>query len=729
MLDYSIPDFTFWVGGFDATDYLDSIALACPQYEPSQPLIWTGSFRVSLNLLARQRGLGDADFSHLDSPGVWRPGQQPVTLMVRGQAFPKLRIERYAYNPQTRMGEGSLTQILALVAGDRPAVELIKNTGLPIPLGNVVSAAIGEAFRRTSVSPGVSIGGIGGEIYGLGTTRDPVGDAQRLCGINWQWLSVDVGESVTTVAGTPGGMIFTRSLDECEVEPDISNIHFAASKVIVTGSRQVPDEAVAAAAVPTQNNRPKTLRTEEIQPFGKIFPDAGTNATPIVAERKIVVYQYVDDLSTSDLQAGLGIDASILSEIGRIQIGNQFTVPIPDDRNQPIQTITVRLQPFGKLFPDTGTSTSLVTAEVVIESELRKIRYAPAGVVFPDLGTNTSLILDRREDLTTRYVKRIVDKTPALPDIDPVTGQQRLYEARPELEARQVLPQYPLKNEAIRGEAIVSPAGWTPVRDAPLVLEMGFLPSKGHAEYLAGQIARREQRRRDAVQVTMPIPDEWFVAGCPLLATCEIGGDVFQIDAPILVMSGAEAKFSFNGGLVSRGGIALFSEIEDIAIGFRVEIEVVSQSTGLADTEVIVEIPLSLAQALVDASAISVDVALEGAADLADASLMSVEISVDAIMDSIYTPTVSLAVSPSSVVEGSDFVLLPDSIVYVDIASAHAIDLLTPSIVDVGVLVAPDVTAVTPLPNVSLTVSPSSILEGSLPNVSLTVTPSSVVEG
>jgi hypothetical protein len=567
MLDYSIPSFQFLIGNFDCTNYLDSIDLSLPIHEPSQPLIWSGRFKISRNLAAV--GLGDAQFDQFYTPQLWRPYQQLVRLRLHGYDLPALRIERYGYNPQTKTGEGILTQLLTAGMTDRPATE----PDVAVDRRSIADTAtllINKAFEGATIpAPGAQIA-LNGDIYGGITTRNPIADAQRLCATNWRWLVVDEGEVIRWVSGNPSDrpLSFTRTLDEVEWEPDLDGIDFAASKVIVTGSRQVPDPVNCDGELNSNLDgqaRPKVQKTQEQQASKLVF-SSSTSTDPVLAERKWIFYQYEDDPNLHGDSVGL-IPVDLLFDI------QTQATPRNVAQGQPYQTITIKQWPAGRIFEALGTNTTMYTAEISIQNEVWRAIYKPRGAIDESAGQDFTLILEKREDLTT---------TPVLgnPDggqIDPLTGNPLCLVPRPVEEPRQVRPEIPLKTVPVRGEAVVLPAGWTPILPRVYAIDLGFIPSDAHATNLANQIAQREERRRNAVQVTMPLPIEWLAAGCTPLARCAIGDRTLQIDGPIIQMSDGEARFSFSGGTVSQGGIAIARQMVEIPIFFRVEISIESK--------------------------------------------------------------------------------------------------------------------------------------------------------
>jgi hypothetical protein len=561
-INYRIPNFSLLVGTFDATNYLDTISLSAPQSEPDSPLFWSGDFQISFNRKAIALGLTPADLDPLTSPLRWRPGLAKVELTIDGHLFPALRIDRYVYDPQTRQGKGTLVQILELLSGDRPATEPDVAAGMATPLAEVVDKLLIAAYDGTTLAiPPRLLTGITGTLDSPLSTRDPIADAQKLCSVNWQWLAVDSNESIITVSGRPSDrpLLFSRSLDQVEWEPDLDAIHFAAEQVIVTGSRQIVDDSIDCSDQPADPNvdqlgRPKRVATQTYQPFGVLFPQRPKDATPTLAEEKIILYAYNYAANYGTVfAAGIyfqllqgGDTQSMESDLRSANFDNTTDI----DANTPIQTMTIKNQPRGVLFPDLGLATSLITAEVAIETPFLRSTYKPRGLVLPDpkLPKTSSrrfeLILERRERLSDERASRRPSHGGGL---NPRTGRVQCLEQSPDPEPQQFAPDVRLRTEAIKGECRIAPNGWTPLIKRPLIQDFGFIPSQAHADNLANQIAFREISRRDTVQITMPIPIEWMQVGFPHLARCRIHDAEFLIDGPIITIADGAAKFSFAG--------------------------------------------------------------------------------------------------------------------------------------------------------------------------------------
>jgi hypothetical protein len=400
-----------------------------------------------------------------------------------------------------------------------------------------------------TVLPSHALTGDGGVLDVPLTTRNPWADACRLAGLNWTWLAVNGLESIMTVTGSDNPLIFSRTSQQVELVPDLAAIYQSAQKVIVTGARQVEDTNN-----PTNNPtvpRPKFKKTEEFRPAGTVFPSLAPSTASVLYESKTIIYQYWDDDDWSGyLPFGVFLTSFLYDIQSQTQTGiNPYGVP-PVDLNVPMQTITIKQQPIGSVFPAQSPAATLITAEVIIESNLRKMVLKPAGVLFPSLVGDTTLTIDKKESLTSAYIPSGAQITPVV--TNPNGGVQE-YEARPKLEPLQPKATRPLKTQVLKGQAQLNPLGWTPILAKPLVIDFGFLPDNARADYLAHKIAVREQQRRDQVLVDLPIPTEWLANGWPLLSRANIGGDVYLMDGCAISIQDGMAKFGFTGGLVSKG--------------------------------------------------------------------------------------------------------------------------------------------------------------------------------
>ena len=616
-IDYSVPEFELLIGTFDCTEYVDSISLSVPMHEVATPLIWTGKFTLSYNRAAIRNGLSEDDFNQLITPIRWRPGQQAVQLSIDGYTLPILRIDRYAYNTQTQQAEGTLTQILGLVGSDRPGknVELDYDTfyfsqprtgGLTYiyyygaSLGKLIQQLIALAFASATVTPTDSTiaGDFDGLMFAPVTTRNPVGDAQKLCGINWRWLAVDNTESIVSVSGKPSDTpLFNRSLADVEWEPDLENIYFAASKFYVTGSYQAPNPFAYSADSSDVDldsfGRVVTQQITEVRAIGAIFPES-TSTTQIVSETKIIGYQYAN---ATGIPAGillLGLPSEILTAITSTATLVKKSASKSKNYIDPYQTITVTKQPKGRIYESLGINTDLQISSVEVQSDYWRARWVPKGKVFSDDDGVFALTLEKREDL---------NKSP-FNYYDP---RENLEES-PNAEPRQPAANSALETNSVLGTAEVESAGWSPVYEFAHTVDVGFLPPT-LADNLATRFAAREQYRRDAVQITMPIPTEWLAAGCPLLFRCQVFDGSFLADGLVIVIEDGEAKFSFSGGRIDQyeidnnyqpigNPIPLFGERIYVDIEWAPEIEITTEvlldpATSTIDVEFVPEIAIS----------------------------------------------------------------------------------------------------------------------------------------
>jgi hypothetical protein len=706
MLDYTVPLFQFLVGGFDASEYLDSISLSVPMHEPGQPLLWTGQFKVSNNLRAVANGLTETSFSEFGSPSIWRPFQAPVRLIIKGYQSPVLRIENYRYNTQTRSGEGTLTQIPAAVAGDRPGESVVSGT-----IGTVIDSLLIAAFGGASVQPGRAVAGDGGMLDVPLSTRDPWGDAVRLTGLSWNWLTVNSGEVIASVDGAGGGLVFSRSIEQVELVPDLAAIYQSASQVIVTGARQV------VARTTTQElpsaPRPKFKTTREERPYSTVFPSVQSTA-PIVFEEKTIVYQYWDDDSFADLPSQTALVSFLYDIQSQTQTGiNPYQRP--PDLNTPLQTMTMKRQPMGYLFPSVGVNTSLVVAELIIESGLRKLTLKPRGVLFPTETANTTLAIEKRETLTSAAIRPGAQLTPVSTDAN---GQAQVYETRPRLEPPQPIATRPLKTEVLRGEAQLSPIGWVPVLARPLVVDFGFLPDAARANFLAQKIAIREQRRRDQVLVDMPIPDEWLASGWRLLGQAAIGGNIYLMDGCALSITDGEAKFGFTGGLVSRGAVIDVGGVPTVVQQPQYQFETSLEGSIVLELDLTAAIAAGIESSVIFeldlASGIRVDlqpeIAVDGAVSVAGGLMVISEI-----------------VNEIATISASGLVLTPEAVNQAVVSVGVGV------MADGGVRLESSISTGV-LQRLTFTVSPASEIEGSIAVIPIqtlmfTVSPASEAEG
>ena len=560
-LDYSPPPSTFSLGTFAITEYLDSWEIRSPALELNALGDWTGDFEVSFNRKAQTIGLTENDFSEQYQPSRWRPGQSQVLITVMGRSLPVMRIDRYAYDTQTKTGKGSLVQYLGAIAGTRPSIIPDTRVGAQMPLKEVVEVLVDGAMLPARIKALREITGITGVLDAPLSTRDPIVDAQKFCGVNWQWLTVNSAEKIVTVSGDPKAtaVMAYRSIDQVDWQPDHEAIYFAADKVIVTGACQVPDPGKVC-GIPDPNvdgkGRTKRVLTTENQPFKTIFPGP-YSSNPALAEKKTIMYAYRDepDLTVSSFGSGVSSYVDLLNfnygffdsyDLRRdLDSANSLTLKDVDERTA-IHTVTVKEWPAGRIFPRLGTNTTLYVAEIEVISPFVRAVWVPEGLLRPETGDNFNLVRKSKEILTA-------DRNHGCGGVSAKTGTVIVFEDKPKAELPQPAPLVPLKTVSIRAECVVDPAGWTPLIVHPHIVEVGFLPSQGHADKLALQIAQQQVRRRNLVQISEPLRNaiEWLDRGCPIVGRVRVHDGEFGFESVIAGMSDNKAVFSFACGRIS----------------------------------------------------------------------------------------------------------------------------------------------------------------------------------
>jgi Bacterial pre-peptidase C-terminal domain len=224
------------------------------------------------------------------------------------------------------------------------------------------------------------------------------------------------------------------------------------------------------------------------------------------------------------------------------------------DPNAAYLTATVKKWPAGRIFKSLGTNTSLNVAEVEIQTETARLIWVPAGTLdTTGVSQSFTLVMLRQENLTS---------TPVGANTVFNSGAAgTLLEPRPIVEGPTLLADVPTQTAPVTGIAYLAPIGWTPINQQDHIVEVGFIPDAGIANLLAAAIGAREMRRRDSAHFTMPIPDEWLVAGCPVLPTFTLWDGDWMADGLIVALSDRTAKFSFTGNRISRLGLPT-SQIE-----------------------------------------------------------------------------------------------------------------------------------------------------------------------
>ena len=559
-LDYSPPPFTFALGTFVITEYIDSWEIRSPAMELNALGDWTGDFEVFYNRKAQTIGLTENDFSEQYSPSRWRPGQVQVLITVMGKPLPVMRIDRYAYDTQTKIGKGTLVQYLGAIAGPRPSTIPELRVGAKIPLQKVVEVLVDGAMTYARIKASRAIAGITGVLDARIATRDPIVDAQKFCGVNWQWLTINPVEKIVTVSGDPKNypVMAYRSLSQVEWQPDHEAIYFAANKVIVTGSCQVPDTAKVCDPLNPdidEKGRSKRVITTEMRPFKTIFPGP-YNLDPALAEKKTIMYAYRNEPEQGTLNFGESsyIDLNFFLTGGEFDsaelmsdLNSANSLSLKDvDEKTPIHTVTVKEWPAGRIFPRLGTNETLYCAEIEVVSPFVRSVWVPEGLLRPETGSNFILVRKSHEILT-------IDRNHGCGGLNPRTGATFVFETYPKVELPQPAPTIPLKTVPIRAECLMDSAGWTPLIINPHIVEVGFIPSLGHAQNLATQIAHQQSRRRNLVHISEPLRNsiEWLNAGCPIVGRVRVHDGEFGFESVIVGMSANDAKFSFACGRIS----------------------------------------------------------------------------------------------------------------------------------------------------------------------------------
>jgi hypothetical protein len=560
QLDYSLLPFTVHIGGFNATNCIDSFKLSIPKSDLGRTLSWAGDFELSFNYDAEIAGLTHADFDPLQAPTRWRPDVAVVTISIAGYTLPKLRIRKYTYNEQTRQGKGDLYQILDTVAGDRPAVDIDTNIGKNgTPLEEAATKLIQAAFAGATITPTVSLGSFTpkGYLDDRLSTRDPMQDAQKLTSSCYSWLYVDSSETIRAVQGDPAlrPITFARSLNQVEWDPDHEGLDFAAEKVIVTGSRKTPAPTSSRIkvlnAAQEESHDAEGRQIKLVVPTYKkkadLYPDIyrddngkPTDTGTVLAEIKTIEYHYWGIGQNFETLPAIDVDGSLEFFPDLAGLGYET--------GELVETVARTQKTRGEIYADVFPGdTGLVEAEKLVERDYAKIQYLTRGETNPDgYPGDTSMEVAKAEAIKSGRV----EPDGAVRNQKGKGGKPLELEPRYKREYTFTAADTPMVTENLKGECNIAPANWTPFRNKPIVEDVGFLPSQAHADNMARQIAYRETRFRDAINITMPMPLEWLAAGCPPLARCHVHNAEFQIENPVIVFASEQTSFSFTGARV-----------------------------------------------------------------------------------------------------------------------------------------------------------------------------------
>lgn len=565
MLDYTPPKFKFIVGTYEVTAIVNQWDIHSKALEINTDGCWQGSFTLFASADGRTRSLfPDTSLDPLTNPTVWRPSQSPVKISIEFDGvyydLPTMRIDKYTWNPQTREGQGQLIQFVESINSTRPATTPEFKVGQQSQLKDIIEKLIINAQKDSPQKRPYSITGITGQLDSPLTTRNPISDVQKLCGVNWQWLTVDKTETIKTVSGLPEDypILFSRAITQVAWEPDIQNINFAAPKVIVTGSRQVAEPPCVCSTPPDHNKRvdskgrTKRLYTEEQKPYKEVYT-ASKLLTETLAEKKTIMYKYRDKAATGgDISYVEFIDFSIDPGISydiRSFTNKANAVTCKDfDEMTPIATVTVKEWPRGRISTKFGLDENFAIAEIIVEGPTIKGRLVPIGTINTQDPRNLNLMWASKEELKNDR------NTGKCGPVDPRTGSASCITKPPLQEAAQPGPEIPLRTEAIKAEAKVIYSGWTPLIQSPHIEEIGFIPSQAHANKLATAIAHREERRRNAVQISMPLRSipEYIKSGCPITGRARVYNGEFAFESVIISNASDRSEISFSCGRMNR---------------------------------------------------------------------------------------------------------------------------------------------------------------------------------
>lgn len=557
-LDYRVPEFSVSIGGWDATEYVDSLELSQDYPDRGSPLYWKGRIELSLNVRALWAGLTDADFSPYSNPSRWRPCQALVSIAIAGYNLPAMRIRQYVYDPVKRVGQAELYQLLEAAATSIEGKEIDKPIGQDgCRLGVLVEKLLDAAFEDCSIQPDYDLLPLTGYHDPPFASNNPIQEAQEFCFSNYHWLWMDKDEKVRSASGDPqeNSVIFRRSLGQVELEPDPENINFASDRVILTGGKQVgwkPSKIEVKDADEDQEDSfdddgmERIIETKSYARKSDLYPekysaspaDPNFDTSDVLAEIKTIRKFY------------WGIDPEV-EAIPTPPVATQPSPQVSDYADQYehgdlVQTITEIQQTRGQVFPDDYPGdTSFVLAVKTIETKFAKVGYQPRGALTPDAYPgDTTLAVSSLEILTKGKVEpdgKIPGKK------DPATGDTKRLEKEIKKVWRVSTTPWQFYDQPYSSELELEQNGWTPIKPQRYTEDVGFVPSQEHLDYLAVQTANREIARRDAVKVTMPVPIEWLATNGAPMNRCQIHDGEYQIENPVITIADRACEFSFTG--------------------------------------------------------------------------------------------------------------------------------------------------------------------------------------
>jgi hypothetical protein len=589
-LNYSPQSIRLFVGvlDFEITDFLDGFDLGAPDPDIGQRLTWTGSFTIAYNTDAIAAGITEADLSPYTHPERWRPDVPMAIEFTAGTTITRipLRIQNYSYLPMAGgtvgQGQGTFHTILDALAKDRPGEDAGFDVGVGgTPLVQAVETLLTVGYSVSPIVPVIGALNLTGAIDDKISTRNPINDCADLAATCWQWITVGAGETIGTISGDPMAhpILFTRPLGAYEIEAETDGRGDWYSKAIVTGSHQ--------RAVPPKTEcddreldsldakgRPGAITTVTMATFAEVFPGrnfAGNNIsgvvvqsydTEVLKEEKIILYQYGDTqvvtwgTTTGNMAAiltsvvfGLGIPN--LSTI----TNNLPTILADPDIESPVLTVTVSIQFGGAIYPQLGVNTARRCATIQIESERVKLIYKPRGTIREAYGADYTMVASPRETINEDSASkpRIV---PGRPKGSPPGTPNKCLEKAKQPEPRQTAPQWTMETVVVRGEAAIQPQNWTPLIQLPKIEDFGFIPSQAHADALAVQVAARCARESDPWNVSLPIPIEWVLAGCPPYFRVHLHDAHYEAVAIRVLIGPSRAAMEFQANRIGGAPIA-----------------------------------------------------------------------------------------------------------------------------------------------------------------------------
>jgi hypothetical protein len=587
LIPLKLNAFEFLVGTFDASLYVSQFGVSVPLSEYNREYLWSGSFSVAYTLDAKIASLTPADFDHETNPGRWEDGQQAVKIKFNGYSFPWLYIKDYRWDSFTNTGSGTLIQLPELLKFDRIGdVTPGTHFGLGVPLKDVVNGLLLQAGRINGAQivdqSQISIpSSITGSLCVQLISTNPLVDAQKFAAANAQFLYQKNNGVISTkikpeLNSTP---LFVRGIDRVIPDKQGLDSHFAANKVIVSGSKEV-GSIDDTPKVTNPNNtydhkgRAKAIRTLTYKNAGELFPDTHPqDQTQIVVGSKTVFYRYIDD-------ENLYFHANL--HLNMTTVINPFISRYPSERSriftsrdQPIQTVTCEEKIIAEIFSGnlpsdddlaflrqyrifpvenpTGDGIHInllgdvnqalfgfIIGNLTIETELYRVSFSPAGVKFSSAefdnwSLKTLLVIDQHEELQTPPPPPFANSYILPGVVNPKTGKAQALEPVPKPETAQLAPNYKINTVAFTGTFNLSPTSYNTFLPKEYQETFGYLDSQQQANDLARKIAYREWGRKRGKYWTMEIPTEWMANGFEPFPVCDIFDSRYIVENPSIV--------------------------------------------------------------------------------------------------------------------------------------------------------------------------------------------------